>query len=80
VGAVASLTRDELLDVTGIGRTRLVQVVEALHQFRAHSPETPEGAHTLDRLWELASRPLNEGQRIAVERVVGITGDPEPRG
>jgi hypothetical protein len=57
-----------------------VQVVEALHQFRAHSPETPEGAHTLDRLWELASRPLNEGQRIAVERVVGITGDPEPQG
>jgi len=33
-----------------------------------------------DRLWELASRPLNEGQRIAVERVVGITGDPEPQG
>ncbi len=77
IGAVASLTMAELLAVTGIGRTRLAQVVEALHQFRAHSTDGVDGAHTLDRIWENAARPLNEGQRIAVERSVGITGEPE---
>lgn len=76
VGAVASLTRAELLAVPGIGRKKLAEVVEALHQFREHSPE-PSEPHTLDRLWELASRPLSDAQRVAVERVVGITGDPE---
>jgi serine/threonine protein kinase len=77
IGAVASLTHAELLAVTGIGRTRLAQVVEALHQFRAHSSEATGNAHTLDRMWELAARPLNDAQRVAVERSVGLTGDPE---
>lgn len=77
VGAVAALTHADLLAVAGIGRTRFSQVVEALHQFRDRTPDSSEAAHTLDRLWELASRPLNEGQRIALERTVGITGDPE---
>jgi serine/threonine protein kinase len=77
VGAVAALTRAELLAVDGIGRTRLAQVVEALHRFGEHSSENSDGAHTLDRLWELAARPLSDGQRIAVERHVGITGEPE---
>lgn len=77
IGAVAALTQAELLRVAGIGRTRLAQVVEALHQFRDHTPTSSEAAHTLDRIWELASRPLSEGQRIAIERTVGITGDPE---
>lgn len=80
VGAVAALTRGELLGLAGIGRTRLAQVVEALHQFRDHSPESTEGVHTLDRLWELAARPLSDGQRITVERAVGITGEPEAQG
>jgi serine/threonine protein kinase len=80
VGAVASLTRSDLLGLAGIGRTRLAQVVEALHQFRSHGAETDEGVHTLDRLWEFASRPLNDAQRIAVERSVGITGEPESQG
>lgn len=80
VGAVAALSRDELLEVDGIGRTRLAQVVEALHRFQAHSPEAAEGAYTLDRIWELASRPLSDGQRIAVERTIGITGEPEQQG
>ena len=76
VGAVASLTRTELLGVPGIGRKRLSEVVEALHQFRAHSPDA-ESVHTLDRIWDLAARPLSDRQRIAVERVVGILDEPE---
>jgi serine/threonine protein kinase len=81
VGAVAALTRSELLELPGIGRKKLAEVVEALHQFRAHTEGKAggggDGAHTLDRIWELASRPLSEGQRIAVERSIGITGAPE---
>lgn len=77
VGAVASLTRSALLNVPGIGRKRLAEVVEALHRLRAQGPEVGEGGHTLDRIWERAARPLNERQRIAVERVVGILGEPE---
>lgn len=79
VGAVASLTTTDLLAVPGIGRTRLAQVVEALHQFAAHSTEGVGGAHTLDRIWEQAARPLSDVQRIAIERSVGITGEPEPQ-
>lgn len=81
VGAVASLTRSELLGLPGIGRKKLAEVVEALHQFRSHTEGKTggkdDGAHTLDRMWELASRPLSDGQRIAVERSIGITGEPE---
>src|SRR5262249_13703384 len=77
VGAVASLTRTDLLGLDGIGRGRLAQVVEALHQFRSRGPESDDGVHTLDRLWEFAPRPLTDAQRIAVERTVGITGSPE---
>ena len=81
VGAVASLTRSALLGLPGIGRKKLAEVVEALHQFRAHTDGkaggSGDGAHTLDRIWALASRPLNEGQRIAVERSIGLTGEPE---
>ena len=77
VGAVAALTRTELLQLPGIGRKKLADVVEALHQFRSHSTGSDDGAHTLDRLWDLASRPLSDAQRIAVERSIGITGDPE---
>ncbi len=81
VGAVASLTRSGLLEISGIGRKKLAEVVEALHQFRARTIDKGisqgDGAHTLDRIWELASRPLNDGQRIAVERSIGITGPPE---
>ena len=80
VGAVAALTRSELLQLPGIGRKKLADVVEALHQFRSHSTGKDDGAHTLDRLWDLASRPLSDAQRIAVERSVGITGDPEAQG
>ncbi len=83
VGAVASLTRSQLLGIAGIGRKKLADVVEALHEFGARTNEpssTPEGVHTLDRLWELASRPLSDAQRVAVERSIGITGDPEPQG
>ncbi len=81
VGAVASLKRSELLGLPGIGRKKLAEVVEALHQFRSHTGGptggNADGAHTLDRMWELASRPLSDSQRIAIERSIGITGAPE---
>ncbi len=81
VGAVASVTRSALLALPGIGRKKLAEVVEALYQFRAYtegnSTGGDDGAHTLDRVWELAARPLTSEQRIAVERVIGITGEPE---
>jgi serine/threonine protein kinase len=83
VGAVASLTRSELLGIAGIGRKKLADVVESLHEFSARTNEASgnaEGVHTLDRIWELASRPLSDGQRVAVERSIGITGEPEPQG
>jgi serine/threonine protein kinase len=84
VGAVAGLTRSQLLDIPGIGRKKLAEVVEALHQFYAHTEGRTAGegaeAHTLDRMWELASRSLAEGQRVAMERFIGITGTPEQQG
>ena len=76
VGAVASLTRSELLAVPGIGQTRLAKVVEALQQFRTHRVGDGDGAHTLDRLWELAAVSLSELQRTILERAIGITGEP----
>ncbi len=80
VGAVAAATRSTLLGLPGIGRKKLAEVVEALYQFRAATDgkaQRDDGAHTLDRIWELATRPLTPEQRIAVERVIGITGEPE---
>ncbi|MCG8417454.1 MAG: protein kinase [Proteobacteria bacterium] len=84
VGALASQPQAELLALPGIGRSRLSRVVEALHQFRDHTPDAnggdgARGAHTLDRFWELASRPLTDDERIAVERCVGILSQPEPQ-
>jgi serine/threonine protein kinase len=76
LGAVASLTRQELLAIPGIGRKRLSEVVEALHRFRAPSSAPSSPAHTLDQCWELASAPLSDRQRCVVERVIGITGEP----
>jgi serine/threonine protein kinase len=80
IGSVASLTHAELLDVPSIGRTRLAQVVEALHQFRDRSTGGAQAAHTLDGLWDLASAPLNETQRKIVEQTVGIGGEPRAQG
>ncbi|RKH71348.1 hypothetical protein D7X96_08755 [Corallococcus interemptor] len=81
VGAVATVTRSALLTLPGIGRKRLAEVVEALYQFRAYTEGRAtggdDGAHTLDRVWDLTTRPLTPEQRIAVERVIGITGEPE---
>ncbi len=79
IGAVASLTRTELLQVPGIARKKMAEVVEALHRFRAHSPEGETG-YTLDRIWELAARPLSDRQRVALERYVGINDEPEIQG
>lgn len=81
VGAVATLTQPQLLEVPGVSRSRMVQIVEALHRFhqRSLSEGSAEGAYTLDRLWELAARPLKDDQKIAIERGVGLTGAPEPQ-
>jgi serine/threonine protein kinase len=78
VGAVASATRSTLLGLPGIGRKKLAEVVEALYQFRASTEgkgQRDAGAHTLDRIWELAMRPLTPEQRVAVERAIGVTGE-----
>lgn len=80
VGAVASATRSALLALPGVGRKKLAEVVEALYQFRASTEWTTpsdDGGHTLDRIWELATRPLTAEQRTAIERFIGITGEPE---
>lgn len=75
IGAVAGLTRTELLAVPGLGRKRLAEVVDALYRFRDQSPDR-ERAHTLDSVWNLASGPLTERQRVVVERVVGLFDEP----
>lgn len=79
VGAVAALTSSQVAKLANIGRKKLSDVVEALHQFRTRGAGGGEGPHTLDRIWEQASLSLTEGQRIAVERSVGLTRDPEPQ-
>lgn len=79
VGSVAALTRAALLELPGIGRTRLAKVVEALHQFRTRSSAAGT-SFTLDGIWELATRPLSEAQRVILDRCIGVTADPELQG
>lgn len=79
VGAVASLTQRSLLATRGIGRGSMVQVMQALHAFRDHTP-TSSGVPMLDALWEQVARPLTADQRLMVERVVGMIGAPEVQG
>jgi serine/threonine protein kinase len=78
VGAVARLTRSELLGIPGIGRKSVVDVVEALHTFDSRSEA--DNPHTLDRIWTSASRPLTDRQRVAVERQFGLFGEAETQG
>jgi len=75
IGAVAMLSRTQLLERPGIGRQRLAQVAEALFKFRDNLGEDAP-AHTLDRIWELASGPLTPAQREAVERCIGLVQEP----
>jgi serine/threonine protein kinase len=79
VGAVASLTRADLLTIPGIGRGRLAEVVGALQQYEEQSASAP-AKQTLDRLWDIASRGLTESQRLAVERCIGLTDEPQAQG
>jgi serine/threonine protein kinase len=76
VGAVAALTHGELLEVPGIGRNKLTQVVSALRQFQDRNSAPANTSHTLDQFWERAGSPLTEAQRNAVDRVLGLTGEP----
>jgi serine/threonine protein kinase len=79
VGAVASLTRADLLTIPGIGRGRLAEVVTALQRFEGDEAAAP-AKETLDRLWNLASRDLSEFQRVAVEKCVGLGDEPRAQG
>lgn len=76
IGAVATLSRTQLLERPGIGRHRLAQVAEALFKFRDNLGEDAP-AHTLDRMWERASGPLTDSQREAVERCIGLVQEPQ---
>lgn len=81
VGSVAALTRTALLNVPGIGRTRLAKVVEALHKFKQSTPETNDGPpRTLDGIWDRAVSSLSDLQRTIIERCVGLRGEPEVQG
>jgi serine/threonine protein kinase len=79
IGAVARLSRSQLRAVDGIGPGRLTQVVEALFKFRDQG-STSRTAHSLDELWDQAAQPLNDTQRAAVDRFIGVTQEPEPQG
>jgi len=79
VGSVAALSAPQIRGITGIGPRKASKVVEALQDFRDRSPADPS-ASTMDALWDLASLPLSERERVAIERCVGVTGDPEIQG
>lgn len=81
VGDVASSMRSVLLALSGMGNRRVAEVVRALDRYQARTGEAGSTApHTLDGLWELATRPLGDGQRIAIERCLGLNGVLEIQG
>ncbi|MBX7096841.1 MAG: protein kinase [Myxococcaceae bacterium] len=80
IGQVASLTQSQLLALDGVSRPRFAKVVEALSTFRDRSQGAADRAHTLDGLWDLASRPLKDEQKEAIELTLGLKGDPKPQG
>lgn len=79
IGAVARQSRPQLLAVEGIGPGTLLQVVEALHRYRDRG--SPSGtSHSLDTLWNEAALALTDAQRVAVDRFIGVTQEPEVQG
>lgn len=80
IGAVARQSRSQLRAVDGIGPGRLQQVVEAMLKFSEHTGAATARAYMLDALWDQASQPLTEAQRVAVDRFVGVTQEPEVQG
>ena len=79
IGAVARQSRRQLGALDGIGPGRLTQLVKALHKVLEHgSASSP--VRGLDDVWEQAAQPLNEAQRVAVDRFIGVTQEPEAQG
>lgn len=79
IGAVARQSRMQLLAVDGVGPGVLGQIVLALHRYR--DQERAGGAgHELDTLWSEAARALTDAQRVAVDRYIGVTQEPEVQG
>lgn len=76
IGAVARQSRTQLRAVEGIGPSMLTQVVEALHRYRDQGG-TSTTSHSLDVLWEQATAPLRDDLRVAVDRFIGVTQEPE---
>ncbi len=80
IAALARQSRTQLRAIDGIGPGRLQQVVEAMLKYaeRANAPVTR--TYSLDALWDQASQPLTDPQRVAVGRFVGVTQEPEVQG
>lgn len=88
IGAVASLTRQQLLAIPGVGKGRLRKVVAALHRYHAMraddrdlSADTSpaDDAFTLDGLWAQAAQPLPAELRQLLERCIGLLDEPIPQ-
>ena len=74
VGQLAGVSRDALLRVPGIGRSRLAQVVDALARVSEETAAVMPG--TMDALWDRACRALAAEQKLGLERWLGITAEP----
>lgn len=79
IGAVARQSRRQLGAIDGIGPGRLTQLVKALHKVLEQGSST-SAAHSLDDVWEQAAQSLTESQRVAVDRFIGVTQEPEQQG
>ena len=79
IGAVARCSRAQLRAIDGVGPGVLTQVVEALHRYRDQGSSTIT-SHSLDTLWAQAAQPLTDAQRIAVDRFIGVSQEPEVQG
>lgn len=75
VGEVARSTRVELLGVKGIGPKTLVRLGEALVTFHERTrSRSAEQVHTLDGLWESATRRLDDDTRQLLAHTLGLVG------
>ena len=79
IGAVARQSRTQLRALEGIGPGRLTEIVKALLDHAAQG-STTSLPHNLDEVWEQASQPLAAAEKVAVDRFIGVTQEPEPGG
>ncbi|MBK7192658.1 MAG: protein kinase [Myxococcales bacterium] len=80
IGAVARQPRTDLRALDGVGPNVLTQIVDALHRYRDQDTGAAGTTRNLDALWDQASQPLTDAQRIAVDRFVGVAQEPEVQG